>query len=328
MARAKYTSAKSYLITSEQHQLRAAFALLSWVMMLVLFQLITMSLMRLDWALWTGTSLWLVTVGFTLHHFVVGIPEVTALIAINIFKRSTEYDKYCNQTVYLTGLSFKFPWEQAKDGLYINLRLIAQPFNEDFPAKDGPPVNARGVILWRPVAKFLPQHIAVDASVINRGLADIVTGLLSTMIGKETALEARQKMNDFQNDITKAMESSNTILKKAIEVQEAGLAPKDATYEWLFGIDLDAVRLADVNFSKDYQTALTNEAQAARVKKFAAELIEEHRIPEKEAMNSAMIAFGLVKKSIIEAEGEGPKALAGLLLSMGRGGENERSTRH
>lgn len=280
------------------------------------------------WGIHIGTALWITGVGETLPLFMVSVPEACALITIDLLGKKTRADPYANQIVYLTGLSFKFPWEQAKEGLYINLRILTQDYQEDFPAKDGPLLPVKGGFIYRPKLPLLPRYVAVDVSTINRGLVNITTSLLSQGIAKKTAAKARASIEEFQQELLAALEDESALKVLAAESQEArdllaqGLK---LTYETLFGIDFIAVQVSDIDYAKDYQDALTKRARARLIEQTVNSLRKDKQVADKDAVNATLLQFGLVKKDIFELEGNADEAIAAMfaLWARGRDGNNQ-----
>src|SRR3989344_6138283 len=80
-------------------------------------------------------SVLVLEIGFTARFFTVSVPEACGLVTVDLFKSLLRKlfadDPFYNLRVYGTGFHFRFPWEQVKDGNYINLRVIPLPFKEE-----------------------------------------------------------------------------------------------------------------------------------------------------------------------------------------------------
>lgn len=312
---------KSYVITTEDQVQRAVVAVVSWLLMFGL-ALILVRVFFTDplWVLCLTFGLWILMVGESLIYFLVGVPEVTGLITINQLVQPQTLDPYANQKVYLNGLWFKFPWEKVNEDLFINLRIVAQSFEEDFPAKDGPKIPTNGEVFWRPDERLLPRHIAVDASIINRGLVAIATGSLSQKISRHLARTARGKVDVFQREVLDRFEApiGDDIKPTSHEAAIAAAAGVSIiTYEWLWGIDFLGVRIGDVDYEADYQKALSQEARSKLIVALAEKLAKERNLRPKDAMNAALMQFEIVTKEIFELEGNAPQALTALFAKFG-----------
>ena len=122
---------RSYLITEQEHIINALWALVAWVLALVVIVLLVLVVTRSGyWSVAVGVPVWLLamTNKQSLKVFMVAVPEATGTITINRLIQVTTADPYANQRVYPTGLWFKSPPEQVKEGLFINLRIVSQPY--------------------------------------------------------------------------------------------------------------------------------------------------------------------------------------------------------
>lgn len=312
---------RSYVMTSEQQVQRAAVAVLCWLLIVsVSFLVVWMFFTDPLWILCLTFGLSTMLISETLKYFLVGVPEVTGLILVNWLIQPQPLDPYANQKVVLNGLWFKFPWEDVRESLFINLRIVGQPFDEDFPAKDGPKIPTNGEIFWRPDERLLPRHIAVDTSIINRGLVAIATGTLSQKISRSTARVARGKVDQYQQELLNRFEAPITDDIKPSS-HEAAIAATDGvgviTYEWMWGIDFLGVRIGDADYDADYQKALSQEARSRLIEALAKRLRDERGLEPKDAMNAALMQYEIVTKEIFELEGNAPQALTALFAKLG-----------
>jgi hypothetical protein len=349
---------QSYLTTPLQQTARALFAMLVWSLALAVIPLCIAVLGPL-WGFTVGTSAWILMLTHTLHYFVVSVPEVTGLITINLLLRPTELDRYANQHVYQTGLSFRFPWEQVKLGLYINLRIVTQTFEEDFSAKGspatekkqqkeagaeqkkkrrpggkagaGPKVTIRGSIQYRAFLQLLPRYVAVDESTINRGLVDIIESYLSDTVATDPPEKARTNVKKYQKGITDLFQDEKQLLNTAYEVkmaQQQKDKDKKISFEWLYAIDLLLVQVADIEYEPRYQEVLSAQERGKRLAEIADEW-QARGLEPKDATNAALIINGDVPKEIVEVEGNAWQALQGIVLGAGslNLGEQSRKSR-
>ncbi len=308
-------------MTSEQQAQRAIVAILFWLIMLgISFLLPWMFISDPLWLLCITFGLWTLMVTETLKYFLVGVPEVTGLILVNWLIQPQPLDPYANQTVVLNGLWIKFPWDDVRDSLFINLRIVAQSFDEDFPAKDGPMIHTSGEIFWRPDERLLPRHIAVDTTIINKGLVAIATGSLSQKISKNLAQVARGNVDKYQRGLLDRFEAPITDdIKPSSHEAAIALAAGVSviTYEWMWGIDFLGVRIGDADYEKAYQLALSQEARSRLIEALAERLRNERGLEPKDAINAALMQFEIVTKEIFELEGNAPQALTALFAKFG-----------
>lgn len=235
--------------------------------------------------------------------FIVSVPEITGLLTINLLKNG-------GLRPYGTGLHLRYPWEQVKEGNYINLRLVtSEKITQTYPSLDGIVMMTEWTFQYIAKLRLLAKYIAVDETTINKGLTDVGSGLLSSMIAQRNAEELKKDQETLKKDFIKDFE--NTIVK------EAGL---DAKLEDHYGIDITTVSLADIDYEKKFQNVKTSERVADKIKAIAKNLQktgegEEEKIKYKDALNSALIINGDITKKVQEVEGEGLVALAGLIMA-------------
>lgn len=239
---------------------------------------------------------WSAAMMFMVRPFMVAIPEITGLVTVNFFNGQL--------TIYGTGMHFRFPWEQVREGNFINLRLVTERKVETYPAKDGPAMHVEWSYQYRPLIERLDVYISVDATTINQGLKDVGSSLLAIDI-------ARQKSEDCKRNHA-------TIEQKLVLAFE-NMVPRP---DELYGIDLVRVSLVDVDYEPVVQKVRASELVTAKLRKIAADIRKEHsEISQKDAMNAAMIVNGNISKTVTEVEGEGGEALAALLIAMSKGGK-------
>lgn len=303
---------RSYQITDAEHLMNILVALITWMFALIFcVWFCTFLLSSLSdhyyWGAFLGMALWIWGVGESIEMFVVSVPEVTGLITVNMLKSVTVDDPYANQRVYPVGFWFKLPSEQVKRGLFMNLRIVSQEFEEDFPAFDGPKIETHGGFIYRPHLPMLPRYIAADDTVINLGLVNITTSTLMKMISALPAREARREenVNRYQETLVNVFSDPSTALRMADakEVVLLGNMGLDPSFENLFGIDFIAVQVADADYEAHYQTSLSQQARAKLIDEVMQNLTTERGLQAKEAANTALLQFGIVTKNIFEVEG-------------------------
>ncbi|MFA5791501.1 MAG: SPFH domain-containing protein [Candidatus Paceibacterota bacterium] len=243
--------------------------------------------------------------GIVLKYFIVSVPEVTGLLTVNVFTGGL--------TPYGPGLHLKWPWEQVKEGLYINLRVITENMEETYPSQDGPAMLVKWSFQYRPSAEVtyddndkspLERYISSDDNTIKQGLKDVGSSILSANIAGFPA-----------DDCKKSQQAIETELRREFET----MAP---TPQELYGIELIRTSLADVDYEPTVQAVRASEQVAAKLRQIATAIRTDHpEISQKDAMNAAMIIHGKIKKDVVEVEGKGGEALAALLIAMSRGGK-------
>jgi uncharacterized protein YnzC (UPF0291/DUF896 family) len=257
----------------------------------------------------------------TLKFFTLSVPEVTGLLTINLLKDG-------EMRPYGTGLHFRYPWEQIKEGNYINLRIVtSEKIKQTYPSLDGIVMLAEWTFQYIARLRLLGKYIAVDETTINKGLTDVGSGLLSSMIANRKAEDCKKDQEklrkDFVGDFEKTIIKENTM---------------DTKLEDHYGVDITTVSLADLDYEKKFQNVKTSEQVANKIKDIAKNLqrtgeSKEERIKYKDALNSALIINGDISKSVQEVEGEGLHALAGIFMAgmraaggkMKGGRKNEQS---
>lgn len=232
--------------------------------------------------------------GKSVPHYMVSVPEVTGLLTVNTL-RDGRFE------VYRPGLHFRFPWEQAKTGNYINLRTITRQKEENYPTADGPKMHVKWSYQYRPDYKKLDKYLSVEEDTIEKGVSDIGSGVLSSEIGLMGALDVKK----LQKGLGKKMRG----IFKEIKLMEG------ERLEAFYGIELINVALADVDFDERFQRIRTSEQIANQLEEIAKRL-KTGEISDKDALNAAMIINGDIKKNVQEVEGQGGQALAALLMAM------------
>ncbi len=302
----------SYLITEQEHTVNALWALVCWVLSLIAIVLVVLVVSKSSyWSLIIGVFIWILvmTNKRCLRVFMLAVPEATGAITINRLVHVTTADPYANQRVYPVGLWFKLPPEQVKDGLFINLRIVSQPYQEDFPAGDDVVLAMRGGFIYRSPLELLPRYVAVDDTVINGSLVDMTTSLLLQEIVQGPAHVGRGKVKEWQ-DALLAMLGDTTTAFPMLRAQERDLLLRqglNANFEDLFGIDFISVLIADADYEMEYQKSLNQQARGLLLERRANEIKDRHpAMSELDAHNVALLEFGLVTKNIWELSGATP----------------------
>ncbi|TSC54948.1 MAG: hypothetical protein LiPW30_414 [Parcubacteria group bacterium LiPW_30] len=256
---------------------------------------------------WFSFGFWLLAVSHFLPYFLVSVPEVTSLITVNLFGGELKE--------YPTGIHFKYPWEQTKSGNYINLRIFAKEFEkgETYPALDGVMLHVVWSFQYRGMKGNIGKYIAVDKTVIDRGLHDIGSSFLAQIIANLTAETARKNIKRIEGcmkghyehelsldlqmpatlpggteeevrkkreklvikKIDEYLKSINALDKERREALERHEDPKLASYEEKYGIDLILVAISDVDYDPVFQQALSARETAKKIKETAKTLQEK-----------------------------------------------------
>lgn len=285
--------------------MRLLFAVNLWTVLFFVFCFLGLKFITTPYGLLLGIAAWFAALAYGHKFFLVSVPEVTGLVTINLITG--------NLHPYRTGVHFRYLWEQVKEGNYINMRIITKSHEENYPSKDGPLMHVKWSFQYKPPIRSLPQYIAVDETTIEKGLIDVGSSFLSADIAQKEAIKCKDEQEELENGLKKAFESAKVVDKDGNEKK----------LEEFYGIDLVRVSLADVDYEEKFQRVRASEQVANRIKEIAKKIREEHpEISQKDAMNTALIINKDVTKHVQEVEGEGGKALAGLLMAMSTGGKS------
>ncbi len=246
---------------------------------------------------WIGFPIGIALVSYCIPYFMVSVPEVCGLLTINL--------KNSELRAYGTGVHFRYPWEQVKKGNFINMRLITKTVEEDYPTANGPVLKVKWSFQYRPTLEGLVRYIAVDESTINDGFVHIGSSFFGSQLINRSAEENKANVKELEEKLQASFEDDRFIDDRELA----------RNIEDLYGVNLIEVSLAIVDYEDNYQKVKTSEAVAEKIKDIASNL-KEGDISYKDAKNLALIINGDVKKHVQEVEGEGGKALAGLLMAM------------
>ncbi|MDO8676450.1 MAG: SPFH domain-containing protein [Candidatus Azambacteria bacterium] len=284
---------------------RVALAIFAWLFIFCILVLLGSLIFGPKYGSLLGLAIGSILVGSTIKVWVISVPEITGLVTIDLFHQGILHP-------YGPGLHFRYPWEQVKEGNYINLRLVTQERNETYPSGDGPAILIRWSFQYKPRLEALPTYIAVDETTINEGLINIGSSYLSAKIASLDAEETRKKRPEIEAELLKKYEPIlNRQPNEPLSVEE------------LYGIDLIKVSLADVDYEKTYQQARTTNIVAKRIKQTAKDLQTKedgtpNTVSDKDALNTALIINGDIEKNVQEVEGEGLQALSGIIMASAK----------
>ncbi|MFH1192947.1 MAG: SPFH domain-containing protein [Candidatus Jorgensenbacteria bacterium] len=285
---------------------RTIFALDCWSA-LFLLPLIILPMVGLN-EFWIGVGVWLMAVGSTGRLFVFLVPEVTGAVALNLITGELK--------AFPSGIQFKYPWERALEENYFSLKLVTQEFKETYAAEDGPMMLVRASYQYRPDINRLDTYIAVDKETIKDGFSDVVSSVLSGLIGKRDAQAARTEVKEIEQEVIKLIDGTKTV----VHGNEKTLKDK---LETQYGVNFQIFSIPDIDFSEDYQAARSG---VARAEKLAAAAVavqgKDGTMTRKEAMNFVLVEQQKAAKNIFEIEGTaGGMVTAGIakLLSSSGG---------
>jgi len=273
---------QSYLTTPSQQIARGGFSFFVWGLSLLIIPFCIYFIGPL-WGWSIGTVIWMEAFAQSFHLFVVSVPEVTGLITLNYFVRPTPIDPYTNLHVYPPGLSFKFPWEQVKEGLYINLRIVTLTFFEDFSTKSspskvtvrqtekdgsfthktktlrskagaGPKVTVRGEVQYRAILELLPRYIAVAEESILEGLLNIIRSDLAIEVAQTLPEKVRSEIKEAQKRLTELFRDPDQLIRAAREIQMAEQLAPGEVKEVTFILGQGANRKQALRLARQYQS--------------------------------------------------------------------------
>ena len=243
-----------------------------------------------------GLVIWCLLMAGTVKYFLVSVPEVTGLLTVDAFTGQLRS--------YGPGLHLVYPWELVKYGNYINLRIVTEEMEETYPSLDSL-MHVKWSFQYQPLLSGLARYIAVDDKTIKEGLKDVGSSVLSGNIALLPGEECKKEQGKVEIELRKEF------------------ATAEPTPSVLYGIELVRVSLADIDFEEDVQAIRATKKVAATIQEIATSFKAGTDIDDKDALNAALITHGKVKKEVVEVEGEGGKALAGLLMGAFRGRSKE-----
>lgn len=186
-----------------------------------------------------GLALWLTTMAIIIPQLIVSVPEITGLITVNLLANG-------KLRSYSTGFQIKYLWEQAKQGNFINLRLIPTSNTLTFVTSDGVEVSYTYTIQYRGRLKLLGIFIRVALGDVNEALGAIARYVISQGVMGKKADELRS-----DTEVKKLQEKLNDELGQTSRFGHQ--------IEYRYGIDIEVVSLSEPKFSKDYIESTTTQ---------------------------------------------------------------------
>ena len=266
-----------------------------------------------------GIVIALIIIAMTLSRFVIYVPLKSGLLIMDPFRRDANGESTVRPQ--LSGLRFKFPWEQeqtsaTRDNLFSFVEIRVDCSGE-YAAKDGPLIKIPGSFVIAPDPNNLVQYY-LSRNIVQEKILDIVRGHNSFVVSKLGAVEAREKMESIKKKITNYFSKGENKTK----------TEKDGTktvteMERNYGIVFKEFTMANVGNSETFQKALETIAET----KVLREAVDEMRKPDDgaapdartmtqdEAWDNVLVISDKAKKNIQKIEGDGLSAFGGLIMS-------------
>ncbi|HXF44106.1 MAG TPA: hypothetical protein VNK70_01445 [Candidatus Paceibacterota bacterium] len=246
-----------------------------------------------------------VGVGVSFLFFTVLVPEVTGLIVLNFFTGEL--------FAFKPGLHFKYPWDIVRDENFFPLELVTKGHEETYAAKDGPMMKVKWSYQYWPDENRLTDFIRVDNSTIDAGFVDVFSSILSEVIGGWERSDPTGKMEWSESVRREVMAVETEVIHrfqdlKLYQVRGNSVSGKDKLEEQ-YGVNFKLFKIADIDFSEDYQQARSGKARMAVITATAKQLIDatavngQPTISGKEAANLVLVEQDKAKKNIVEVEG-------------------------
>lgn len=286
---------------------RWGIALISWGVVLFLsFALVGWLSSAFNFALmeWLNPTLaiavWIFVVARTYQQFMVYVPEVTGLLALSALTGELN--------AFGPGLHWKYPWEAIREENFFPLELKTERHEEDYVSQDGRMMLTKWSYQYETDGNNLESFIKVDHSTIDEGFQDIISGILSEVIGGMIGADARTHVKEVQDQVLAEL-STRTAPSRGIQTT---LGKK---LENQYGVNFRLFALADIDFSKDYQEALSGRARMQVIKETALELKDGlPDVSDQEAANFILVEQRKATKHITEVTD-----LAEAANALGRG---------
>lgn len=246
-------------------------------------------------------GIWLMMVSFFWSDFITSVPEITGLVVINIFTGLLK--------AFGPGWHFKYPWEKVKEENFFSLDPRTEKIEETYAAIDDI-LSFKGLYQYVPDPRNLDKFIVYrDENAIKHGLKTEISGIISDAIGSKKSEDARKQIKDIEKEVINHIDT----------VCVGGVAIKHKL-EGDYGINFKLFSIADIDFSKEYQAARSQNAITDQFiqedKKIKAQYPD---LSDKERANFMLLRKGNASKEIYEAEGNADKALLGLFMGALRG---------
>jgi hypothetical protein len=268
---------------------------------------------------WIGIGL---IAGAVVGYFLaVMVPEVTGVVFLNLVTSEMK--------PFGAGIRFKYPWESLRR--IVSLKLVTERHKETYAAHDGPFLLTKWSYQYEPRLGQLGAFIAVDKTTIDDGFTDVISSILSDIIGNaaehfpddigdEDKKAAKGHESEWMREHVEFIELG--VLQKLHERKvfeegksrnnnEEGLQPDDQPkkvksmrdkLEETYGVNFKLFSLADIDFDEEYQEARGGQARMNVVIEAARKLegLSADATPSKEAIKMVLAERGKAKLSIVD----------------------------
>lgn len=256
-----------------------------------------------------GTAAWVFVMGRIFRYFTVSVPEVTGLVTVDLLTG--------NMHTYGTGLKFRSPTEQVKEGNFINLRTMkTDDKQETFPCKDGPVVQVKWSSQYKTSVEQLSQYITVDEEIINKGINEVTSSFLALKIRgmNSEAIRGVETKSELEQSVLEHFRNSATVPMK----DEGGIV-HEVPIEKAYGIKILMITIADVDFEVDYQKARSADQVMKKYKETADAIAKgDGSISNKDALDNVLMVAGQGIKKNISQETKVFDASPRLLEAVGK----------
>jgi regulator of protease activity HflC (stomatin/prohibitin superfamily) len=275
---------------------------------------------------WTGLvsslriGIWIGFIGFTLRFFLIYVPTVTGVVAQDLLRivKDPDSGERMEMKTFGPGLHLRFPWDVVIEKNIVSLTRMTQEFQEDYPTREGPMMNAKCSYQYHPDARRLQKYIAVDEKTIRGGFTDVNSSILAEEIFRLTKAE----------DVKEQAKGIERRVFGRIDGDPAVTAGKHVTMkeklEEEYGINFKIFTIRDLDFAKDFQEMRAARARMDRFGDITKDLKEKlttrdgnkvviDTISNKDAANLVQVDQGKTQKNIFELEGSG---IASAILSF------------
>lgn len=273
---------------------RFLFALLCWLVATLLVGL----LLPRDATAWAMLGIFSLIVGLTFPLFFLVVPEVTGYVTLDLLTGGYRG--------YGSGLRMKFPWERITEKK-VSLEIVTVKFEETFAAEDGPMMHVKGSYQYNADENRLPAFIRVDETTIANGFTDVISSILSEVIGGMQSETARQDIKRVEREMLDRLNDPTIVA-----LRDGGTTSMKEKLEAQYGINFRLLALADIDFSPAYQAAREGVLRMERLAD-ATQVLKGKRpgLSDAEVTNAVLLEQGKgTEKRIIGLEGIGPLAEA------------------
>jgi len=298
-------------------QKRLAVAALLWLLLTVIGASVTG-----PWDLRGFAGIGFIACAIVGYLLAVMVPEVVGVVFLNLVTGK--------MTPFGAGIKLKYPWESLRRN--ISLELVTERHKETYAAHDGPFMLTKWSYQYEPRLGELERFIAVDKTTIDDGFTDVISSILSDIIGnaanhfpddaedKEVAKGhesewMREHVEFIEQEVLRKLHERKVFKegKSANSDEEGSHAdnqPEEAQsmrdkLEETYGVNFKLFSLADIDFDEEYQEARGGQARMNVVIEAARKLegLPDGATPSKEAIKIVLAERGKAKLSIVDSWG-------------------------